>query len=154
VELTTDNSPQAARIGQTIQSMTKEAGFDVKLRPTEFATALDETDAGRYQAFQVGWSGRVDPDGNLSNFHLSEGSQNISRASDERIDDLILQARTTTDTEQRKQLYQQVIRAVQERDSVIYLWRLKTYIGATKNVGGLNVYADSLIRVATAGFTS
>jgi peptide/nickel transport system substrate-binding protein len=154
VELTTDNSPQATRIGQTIQSMTKEAGFDVKLRPTEFATALDETDAGRYQAFQVGWSGRVDPDGNLSNFHLSEGSQNISRASDERIDDLILQARTATDTEQRKQLYQQVIRAVQERDSVIYLWRLKTYIGATKNVGGLNVYADSLIRVATAGFTS
>lgn len=43
---------------------------------------------------------------------------------------------------------------MQERDSVIYLWRLKTYIGATKNVGGLNVYANSLIRVATAGFTS
>ena len=102
VELTTDNSPQATRIGQTIQSMTKEAGFDVKLRPTEFATALDETDAGRYQAFQVGWSGRVDPDGNLSNFHLSEGSQNISRASDKHIDDLILEARTTTDTAKRK----------------------------------------------------
>jgi peptide/nickel transport system substrate-binding protein len=154
VELTTDNSPQAARIGQTIQSMAKEAGFDVKLRPTEFATALDDTDAGKYQAFQVGWSGRVDPDGNISNFHLSEGSQNISRASDKQVDDLILEARTTTDVARRKQLYADVIKAVQERASVIYLWRQKTYIGAAKNVGGLNVYADSLIRVTTAGFTS
>jgi peptide/nickel transport system substrate-binding protein len=153
VELTTDNSPQATRIGQAIQSMTKEAGFEVKLRPTEFATALDESDAGRYQAFQVGWSGRPDPDGNISNFHLSEGSQNISRASDKHIDDLILEARTTTDTAKRKQLYEQVIKAVQERDSVLYLWRQKTYIGAAKNVGGLKVYADSLIRVTNAGLT-
>jgi peptide/nickel transport system substrate-binding protein len=133
--------------------MTKEAGFEVKLRPTEFATALDESDAGRYQAFQVGWSGRPDPDGNISNFHLSEGSQNISRASDKHIDDLILQARTETDTAKRKQLYEQVIKAVQERDSVLYLWRQKTYIGAAKNVGGLKVYADSLIRVTNAGLT-
>jgi peptide/nickel transport system substrate-binding protein len=154
VELTTDNTPQAARIGETIQSMTKEAGFAVKLRPTEFATALDETDAGNYQAFQVGWSGRVDPDGNISNFHLSQGSQNISRASDKPIDDLILRARTTIDPEQRKQLYEQVIKAVQQRHSVLYLWRQKTYIGAAKNVGGLNVYADSLIRVHAAGFTA
>lgn len=154
VELTTDNSPQAARIGQAIQSMTKEAGFDVRLRPTEFATALDETDAGHYQAFQVGWSGRPDPDGNISNFHLSEGSQNISRSSDKEIDDLILEARRTTDTAKRKQLYEQLIRALQDRDSVLYLWRQKTYIGAAKNVGGLKVYADSLIRVTSAGFTA
>jgi len=154
VELMTDNTPLATRIGQAVQSMAKEAGFDVKLRPTEFATSLDETDAGHYQAYQVGWSGRVDPDGNISNFHLSQGSQNVSRASDKSIDDLILQARTTGDLNQRKQLYGQVIKAVQQRDSIIYLYRLKTYIAASKKVGGLNVYADSLIRVAFAGLTA
>jgi peptide/nickel transport system substrate-binding protein len=154
VELTIDNSPEEARIGQAIQSMAKEAGFEVKLRPTEFAKALDDTDAGDYQAFRVGWSGRVDPDGNISNFHLSEGSLNISRASDKHVDDLILEARTTTDKARRTQLYEQVIKAVQDRDNVIYLWRQKTYIGAAKNVAGVTVYADSLIRVTTAGFTA
>jgi peptide/nickel transport system substrate-binding protein len=154
VELITDTSPLAARVGQAIQSMAKEGGFAVKLRPTEFATSLDETDAGHYQAYQVGWSGRVDPDGNISSFHLSQGSQNISRASDKAIDDLILQARATNDMGQRKQLYGQVIKAVQERDNVIYLYRLKTYIAASKKVGGMKVYADSLIRVAFAGLTS
>jgi peptide/nickel transport system substrate-binding protein len=154
VEMVTDTSPIEARIGQAIQSMAREGGFAIKLRPTEFATALDETDAGHYQAFRVGWSGRVDPDGNISSFHLSQGSQNISRASDKPIDDMILQARATNDVNQRRQLYGQIITAVQERDNVIYLYRQKTYIAASKKAGGVKVYADSLIRVAFAGLTS
>jgi peptide/nickel transport system substrate-binding protein len=154
VELMTDNSPLAARIGQAIQSMAKEGGFAVKLRPVEFAKALDDSDAGHFQAFAVGWSGRVDPDGNISNFQLSQGSQNVSRASDKAIDDLILQARSTNDVNQRKQLYGQIIKATQERDNIIYLYRLKTFIGASKKVGGVTVFADSLIRVAFAGNTA
>jgi peptide/nickel transport system substrate-binding protein len=153
VELLTDNSPIQTRLGEVIQSMAKEAGFDVKLKPTEFATALDETDAGKFQAFAVGWSGRVDPDGNISNFHLSEGSQNISRAGDAKIDELILQARSVSDNNQRKQLYGQIIEAVQERANVIYLYRLKNYTGASKKVGGVRVFADGLIRAAFAGMT-
>lgn len=154
VELMTDNSPLATRIGQAIQSMVKDAGFAVKLRPVEFATALDDSDAGRYQAFAVGWSGRVDPDGNISNFQLSQGSQNVSRATDNAIDDLILQARTTNDVNQRKQLYGQIIKATQERNSIIYLYRTKTFVGASKKVGGVSVFADSLLRVAFAGNTA
>jgi peptide/nickel transport system substrate-binding protein len=153
VELMTDNSPVATRLGQVVQSMAKEAGFDVKLRPTEFATALDETDAGKYQAFQIGWSGRVDPDGNISNFHLSEGSQNISRASDAKIDELILQARSVNDQAERTRLYGEIIKAVQDRDNVIYLYRLKNYTGASSKVGGVQVFADGLIRAAFAGMT-
>ena len=154
VELITDTSPLATRIGQTIQSMAREAGFEVRLRPTEFATALDETDAGNFQAFAVGWSGRVDPDGNIANFHLSEGSQNISRASDEEVDELILQARATTDTEQRRQLYEQVVKAIHERDNIIYLYRIKTFVGVSRQVGGVAVYPDSLPRVAFAGYAA
>jgi peptide/nickel transport system substrate-binding protein len=154
VELMTDNSPLAARIGQAIQSMAKDGGFAVKLRPVEFAAALDASDAGKYQAFAVGWSGRVDPDGNISNFQLTQGSQNISRAGDKAIDDLIIQARTTNDVNQRKQLYGQIIKATNERDSIIYLYRQKTFIGASKKVGGIQVFADSLIRVAFAGNTA
>ncbi|MCI0689660.1 MAG: ABC transporter substrate-binding protein, partial [Sporichthyaceae bacterium] len=154
IELITDNSPIAARLGQAIQSMAKEGGFDVKLKPTEFSTALDETDAGKFQAFQIGWSGRVDPDGNISNFHLSTGSQNISRAGDKQIDDLINQARTVNDLEQRKQLYEQVIKAVQERRNLIYLYRVRNFIGASRKVTGVQLFPDALIRVAFAGYVT
>ena len=74
----------ALRLGQTIQAMAKEAGFDVKLQPTEFTSALDQGDAGEYDTFQIGWSGRVDPDGNIYEFVASKGSQNNARLQERR----------------------------------------------------------------------
>src|SRR5262249_33475050 len=63
-ELTVQNQPPERRVAEVIQEMAKEAGFNVSIRPSEFASALNDDDAGKLQAFQVGWSGRVDPDAN------------------------------------------------------------------------------------------
>ena len=56
--------------------MVRPVGFDVELAPTEFVTALNRADAGSYEAFAVGWSGRVDPDGNIYGFVHSKGTLN------------------------------------------------------------------------------
>ena len=48
----------------------------MKVAPSEFTTALDRGDQGDFDAFQVGWSGRIDPDGNLYGFISDEGSLN------------------------------------------------------------------------------
>src|SRR3977135_525210 len=50
-------------VAQVIQSMAAEAGFDLKIRLIEFATSLQQAQAGEFQAFLIGWSGRIDPDG-------------------------------------------------------------------------------------------
>ena len=39
---------------QVIQSMAAEAGFDMKIRVTEFATSLKQAEAGEYQAYLIG----------------------------------------------------------------------------------------------------
>src|SRR5690606_13405621 len=62
-EMMVANNPEAIRTGEVIQAMVAEAGFDISLRATEFATALDLQEQGQYCAFPVGWSGRIDPDG-------------------------------------------------------------------------------------------
>ncbi len=36
----------APQVGQVIQAMTREAGFDVKLQATDFTTSLDQADKG------------------------------------------------------------------------------------------------------------
>ena len=59
-----------------IQSLARPAGFQVDLAPTEFVTALRRQDQGNYEAFAIGWSGRVDPDGNIYQFVHSKGSLN------------------------------------------------------------------------------
>ena len=66
--LMTPTTSDAQRIAQVVQAMVKEAGFDVKIQSTEFATSLDLADKGQYDAYVLAWSGRADPDGNIFSF--------------------------------------------------------------------------------------
>src|SRR2546423_10161687 len=64
--------PQGAEnkaVSEVVQAMAAEAGFDLKIRVTEFATSLKQGEQGEYQAYLIGWSGRTDPDGNSYIFH-------------------------------------------------------------------------------------
>ena len=65
VRLMLGTDPVAARLGQVIQAMVKEVGFNVELDPTEFVSSLNRADAGKFDTFFIGWSGRIDPDGNI-----------------------------------------------------------------------------------------
>jgi peptide/nickel transport system substrate-binding protein len=146
--------PQAARIGQVLQGMVKAAGFDLKLSPTEFTTALDQTDAGKFDTFAIGWSGRVDPDGNIYNFMHTGAPLNISGISDPTIDDALDQARSTSDVAQRKALYAKALQQQAQLEGLIYLYHEKLLLGTSKKVGGIAYYDDGLPRLKTAGFTA
>lgn len=152
VELIHGNDPVNQRLAEVLQQMANEAGFDVSLRPTEFTTALDETDAGNYEAFAIGWSGRIDPDGNIHAFHHTEGSLNISKASDPEIDDLLAQTRVEADTEARHELFNQLVDRLRERRNIIYLYHQNLFVGADAAVTGFEFYGDGLPRLKTAGF--
>src|SRR5206468_10169582 len=58
--LMTPTTSDAQKIAQVVQAMVKEAGFDVKIQSTEFATSLDMADKGQYDAYVLAWSGRAD----------------------------------------------------------------------------------------------
>lgn len=152
VEMLIPTGPDASRLGQVIQAMVKRVGFDLQLRPTEFTTLLDAASAGDFQTVQVGWSGRPDPDGNIFAFHTKTGSFNYSGAFDTDTDELIARARRETDVAVRKQLYEQIVRRLNERQSIIYLYRERLYNAHRSDLVGVTVYPDGLIRVAFAGF--
>ena len=152
VELKVANTPESSRLGQVVQAMAKEAGFDVTLRPTEFATMLDEVSAGDYQVTAQGWSGRLDPDGNIASFLQTRGAMNDWGLSNPAIDKLIDRGRTESDPAERATIYQDLTRRVNAQHALIYLYRQKNYVVATKSVAGVRVYSDGLIRVETAGY--
>jgi peptide/nickel transport system substrate-binding protein len=152
VELMIGTSDEAARIGQVIQALAREAGFDIVLRPTEFVTALRRQDNGQYDAFQIGWSGRVDPDGNIYQFHHTKGSQNVSGVSDPRVDSLLDQARQTTRLAKRKELYTRAMSSIRQRRSIIYLYHPQNFTGQVRNVRNVVLFGDGLLRLKTAGF--
>jgi peptide/nickel transport system substrate-binding protein len=141
------NNPQQRRVGEVVQGMAREAGFNITLRPMEFAAALKEYDAGTWQAFLIGWSGRVDPDANIHQFHTCGGSLNQSNVCDEEIDRLLNRARQASDQAERARLYRQAGERLSERRNIIYLYHMNYIVAFPKNLTGYGATADGLIRV-------
>src|SRR5205814_3639579 len=108
VDFMVPKGAETEAVAQVIQSMASEAGFEMKIRVTEFATSLKQAEAGDYQAYLLAWSGRIDPDANSYVFQKSNAPQNSSAwanpAADKELDD----ARLVTVQDNRKRLYEKL----------------------------------------------
>jgi peptide/nickel transport system substrate-binding protein len=146
-EMVIANNPQQRRVGEVIQGMAREAGFTINLRPAEFASSLKDNDDGKHQAYLVGWSGRVDPDGNIYNPQTCGGALNATLACDERVDALLNKARETTDLAARIGLYREAIDLITTRRNIIYLYHQNYIVSFPKSLKGYKAVPDGLIRI-------
>ena len=86
-------APENKAVAEVVQAMAAEAGFDLKIRVTEFATSLKHAEQGEYQAFLIGWSGRTDPDGNIYIFDKTQGAAERTGFSNPEVDKALDDAR-------------------------------------------------------------
>jgi peptide/nickel transport system substrate-binding protein len=145
-EMVIVNNPRERRVGEVVQQMAREAGFTVTLRPSEFASALKDNDDGKHQAFLIGWSGRVDPDGNIHQFQTCKGSLNQTLACDPKIDALLDKARELSDVDQRRALYREVTDLFAARRNIVYLYFPNYIVAFPKAFTGYKAVPDGLIR--------
>jgi peptide/nickel transport system substrate-binding protein len=146
VTLMFPNDPVQTQVAQVIQSMTAEAGFDVKLQATEFATSLDLSEKGDMQAFDIGWSGRTDPDGNIFSFVTCKGPFNDGHYCNETVDKELTAARTTSDLADRQKHYAAAAAQLLTDLPIIYLYHNKWIYAYTTKLSGFTPYPDGLIR--------
>lgn len=147
VDLLLPKGADPEAVAQVIQSMAAEAGFDIKIRVTEFATSFKEAQAGHFQAFLIPWSGRIDPDGNSYVFLHTKAPQNDGGYSNPEADKLMEDARKVSDPAQRKALYEKLMGIVQNDEPIIYLYHRKILIAHTNKLQGYKQFPDGLIRV-------
>jgi peptide/nickel transport system substrate-binding protein len=145
--LTVVNSPEALQTGEVIQSMAAEAGFAVKVQATEFASALSAQTKGDFEASAIGWSGRVDPDGNIYNGIHSTGPLNATKYANKQVDEWLDAARVTTDTTARRALYAKITNQVAADMPVMYLANTALVIGMVPGLEGFRPVPDGLIRL-------
>jgi peptide/nickel transport system substrate-binding protein len=143
-----------ARLGQVIQSMEQQVGFNVVLDPTEFVSSLAKEDAGQFDVFAVGWSGRVDPDGNIYGFVATPGTQNDVGYSNAKLDYILNGTRKSVTDKARTALYTAAMKIIHRDRPLIYLYHPVNYYAVAKQVEGVQVYGDGLIRAYNAGFAS
>ncbi len=145
--LMTPTTSDAQRVAQVVQAMAKEAGFDVKIQSTEFATSLNLADKGQFEAYVLAWSGRADPDGNLQTFIACKGPLNTSGYCVPEVDEAIEKARTTLDPTQRAKYYEVVAAHVAKDRPIIYLYHRNWLWAHTAKLTGLRTVPDGMVRV-------
>jgi peptide/nickel transport system substrate-binding protein len=145
--LMTPTNTDQQKIAQVVQAMAKDAGFDVKIQSTEFATSLNLADKGEFQAYVLAWSGRADPDGNLQNFLFTKAPINYSGYSNSEVDDLINRSRAAADKAQRQKLFDQIEAHVARDRPIVYLFHRHWLWAHTVKLSGLRTVPDGLVRL-------
>ena len=147
VTLMTPTTSDAQKIAQVVQSMVKDAGFDVKIQSTEFATSLNMADKGDFEAYVLAWSGRADPDGNIFSFAACKQPLNYSGLCKQDVDDLLTKSRTTLDPAERKKIYGEIAAILLKERPDIYLFHRHWLWAYTNKLSGLRAIPDGLVRV-------
>jgi peptide/nickel transport system substrate-binding protein len=146
--LMTPTTSEAQRLAAVTQAMASEAGFNIKIQSTEFATSLTMSHNGQYEAYLLGWSGRADPDGNLYSFYGCKAPLNDHGTCHPELDALMTQARTARDPAERKKIYEQVAAMALKERGIIYLYHRNWLWAYTPKLTGVRSLPDGLLRVS------
>jgi peptide/nickel transport system substrate-binding protein len=147
VDLLTPNQPDLLQEAEVIQSMATEAGFDVHIQAIEFASSLQASARGDYEGYLIGWSGRVDADGNSYAFLHSGQGNNVSRYANATVDKLLDDARYSTDLAKRKAEYFKVWAQIQQDLPVTYLYNPRNIMAMSVKLKGFRPVPDGMIRL-------
>ncbi|WP_375465146.1 ABC transporter substrate-binding protein [uncultured Methylobacterium sp.] len=137
---------EAPQVGQVIQAMAKEAGFDIKIQAADFTTLLDMADKGNFEAYLYSWSGRADPDGNTFSFLGCKTPLNYTRYCNADADAALQAERGTVDPEKRQAAWKQFADRVLTDRPGIYLLHRKLLWAYSPKLTGFVPYPDGLVR--------
>jgi peptide/nickel transport system substrate-binding protein len=140
------NSPIDQQVAQVIQSMVGEAGFDMRIESAEANTLVAAAQKGDYQATLVFWSGRPDPDGNISIWLQCDGSLNWGHYCNPKLDAALAKARQLTAPQERLSYYKEAASLYLADRAYLFLYHIKWIWGTTARLDGFSPGVDGLIR--------
>ena len=147
IDFMVPNGVEFRSVAEVVQSMAAEAGFDLKIRLTEFATSLKQSEDGNYQLYLIGWSGRSDPDGNSYSFQVCGQPQNTTKYCDKDVDAAQNEARTKSDPAERKKAYEKVAAKVLTEGAIMYIYHPQVLVAHSDRLEGYRQMPDGLVRV-------
>lgn len=134
---------QAAEI---IQSMVKDAGFDVKLVSMEGAGLVANARSGNFQMTMLLWSGRADPDGNMPIWLTCKGFTNWGHFCSPEFDKLIQQGAEGATLAERKPFYDKAVAIFEQQAPDIVIYHYSMLWGLSAKVHGFQGRPDGLWR--------
>src|SRR5882672_5625924 len=140
------------QLAQLIQAELAKADITAEIKTQLFNDIVTLQQSHKHLGMTlIGWSGRLDPDGNSYDFVVTGKTNNDSSYSNPKVDDLMNQQRTESDPAKRKTLLQQAqqIFVVDDPARVWFQFGISPLVTA-KQVTGMQVYADRIPRFQAA----
>ena len=128
---------------QNLQAQLKDAGITVKLETLESGAFVDRWVAADFAAAVALNGGRPDPDGMYGRYFTSTGNLNkVAGYASPELDKLFADGKATTDVAQRKEIYAQVSRHLE--DNAVWVWLFSSYLytASAKGVTGFTPMAN------------
>jgi peptide/nickel transport system substrate-binding protein len=150
--LKVSNEADGVRLAQALQASVRDGGFELTIEPVEYSTLLDEQTRGDFELLALGWSGRIDPHGNIASFLTTGAGSNYSGYSNPEVDGLIQDAARATDPAERARLYGQLVEIVQRDLPILYLYRIRNLTALSTGVAGVETFPDGVVRLSRAAF--
>ena len=147
LDILVPTDPERQQVAQLVQAMVGEVGIKLNILSTELMSLLAKGREGSFQAHLVGWSGRVDPDLNLTPLIGCGAAGNDGKYCNEKLDAILAEARKTPDTEVRKAKYNEAIGILLEDLPLAYIYHSKWTFAASAKLKGLKAYPDGIIRI-------
>jgi peptide/nickel transport system substrate-binding protein len=147
LDLMVPNRADVKQVAEVLQAMSAEAGFDLKIRLTEFATSLDEAVKGNFQLYLIGWSGRLDPDQNVINHLGCNTPFNWGKYCNETLQAALNEERLYTDMPRRKAAFEKVVAQIEADKPLIYLYHEALIFAHSAKLEGYKQAPDGIMRI-------
>jgi peptide/nickel transport system substrate-binding protein len=140
-------SPLYLQIAQAIKAQAAEAGLDLSIVSLEVGKLMDNSISGAYEAMLSYRTAREDPDGaTYRDFH-STGPFNRMKYNNPKVDELLVKARMTPNTDERKALYLQLQQIVADDVPMVFIATLPTGQAMTAKLKNYVHYPNMTVRL-------
>jgi peptide/nickel transport system substrate-binding protein len=139
----TSTDTEANLRAQMIQQSLKQVGVKVEIQQSEFGTFLDDVSKGNFQMYSLSRNGIGDPDFYYVIFYsknVPPEGQNRGYYNNPRVDQLIMEGRSTFDRARRKQIYGEIQRILQEDLPYLSLYNQMNVAVMDKGLTGYTMY--------------
>ncbi len=144
--LASSDYPETVTAAQVIADNLKPLGIEVSIRQPDFATWLDEQNNGNFDMLMMAWLGNIDPDDFYYAQHHTDGASNAQGYSNPEVDKLLDAGRVETDTDARKQIYDEAATMIADDASYIYLYNPSVIQAWSPSVEGYVARSDRAVR--------
>jgi peptide/nickel transport system substrate-binding protein len=124
-------------LAELIKAQLAKVGITMNIQSGDFnGVVIPKLMKQESNAYQLGLTGSVDPDGHVSLGFQTGAGFNFFPYSNARVDDLVKQGRATSNQEQRAPIYKEITRLIMDDSPYIWHTYSKEQITANKKVQG------------------